>query len=475
LPARGYQLPLGAVILSREAQEKRIGEVGKWTLAAAFFFLPLNGLRQIAGVPIGDAFLALGIVLAVLLVVLRRRFPPIPRWLGLATVLFLGGFLVSAAFSPLDPAAIRELFPRGNDSAIAAFLKLLLSLAVLPVVVVALASRMAVIRLLATAWIAGVAVSCLLAVCDAYLGFRLEPFFAQDREAVEWWIGPTDPPRYPGFAAHPNSLGISAVLATPLLLASITDPRRLYVGFPVLLLFVWGVFLSGSRTAAVAFVLIVVAAFILIPRVRSVVFAPRLRQGAYQATLVLVFLLITFSGFGLELGSGGAGSGGAGSGGFAGPASLKRLGADDESANASDQERRELLETSFDLIAERPLTGSGFELIQSSHTVYLQPLVAGGVLALAGFVVAWLGFILTGVRLWRTAEEPARSFAIALTLSVGGYLIMGTFINGMLDRFLYLGPALVLALAVTLGKDRQSLAWTGRDQVESAPASRVRS
>lgn len=157
------------------------------------------------------------------------------------------------------------------------------------------------------------------------------------------------------------------------------------------------------------------------------------------------------------------------------PASLERLGGGDESAEASDLERRQLLETSFDLIAERPLTGSGFELIQSSHTIYLQPLVAGGLLALAGFVVAWLGFIRTGVRLWRSAPEPARSLAIALAISIGGYLVMGTLINGMLDRFLYLGPALLLALAAAVSDDYQGRTRTGRNQFESPAAARVRS
>ena len=138
-------------------------------------------------------------------------------------------------------------------------------------------------------------------------------------------------------------------------------------------------------------------------------------------------------------------------GGGPGFSAVGRLDSEDRSATASDFSRRQYLSTSLDLIAERPFTGNGFELLEVSHNIYLQPLLAGGVAAFLGFFLVMFSFLREAVRVVKAPSSPGRATALALVISLSVYFVTALVITNMADRFVYLGPALILAGSVAAG------------------------
>ena len=121
------------------------------------------------------------------------------------------------------------------------------------------------------------------------------------------------------------------------------------------------------------------------------------------------------------------------------------------SLSYSDNERRELLETTLDRIEQHPFTGDGFEYFLSTHDIYLQTWSSAGVIGLLGLALiilqtlrpTWLGL--------RGQDEdflrgPAASLALGLSAGYAGYLVAALFQNAVADRYIWLAPALVVCL-----------------------------
>ena len=91
-----------------------------------------------------------------------------------------------------------------------------------------------------------------------------------------------------------------------------------------------------------------------------------------------------------------------------------RLGAGDTSAAGSDFQRGADAQLALAQIGARPIQGVGFSVITDAHVIYLQVLAAGGVIAMASFLVVSLragrlGSARMGLALARRASLPPPS------------------------------------------------------------------
>lgn len=260
----------------------RIAYVGELVLLAAFLLTPLTTLRPATNVTFGDCFLAVAVAIAAVILVLRRRSPAVPKWVWIGTGLLL---LSIAAVEVFPPQSLDDLYatftgtPYG--SSLAAAMRLIVALVVVPVAVAIIVSRWSTIHLLVNAWIVGVSASCAVAVIDALFGFGLQASLANNPAEVTGFLG-LEPGRYVGLGVHPTSFSVTVMMVSPLVLSKMTDSRRVLLFSPLFLLLVFAVILSGSRGGLVAIALATVLTVAFNPAVRGAIFN---RQPRVLATL----------------------------------------------------------------------------------------------------------------------------------------------------------------------------------------------
>jgi hypothetical protein len=454
--------------------EAALSRAGLWVLAATFFFMPLNGVRPVSSLSYGDVFLLIALVIAAALVLVRRQFPAVPWWVWAGSVLLLASALLAEAFPPSSIAELQASFPETPDETpLVMVAKLLVGAAVLPVVAGTVIRGWDGVGTLVSAWIAGVAISCATAVSDAYIGTDIQLALAYDIDSVIGFFV-IDPARSIGLTVHSNTLSLTAVMVAPMVLSRMTGLRPILLYYPLFLLLFVAVLLSGARAGLVGIMLGTVLTLAFCPTVRKAVFSKDLR-----VWLVLIggFLLMVALVFGVSLkpssraaeyfapaASVEAEAGllasapvdalgtavlvaDAGDDG-ATPPTIGRFGAGNESAAESDGLRRQYLEDSLRLFAERPVPGYGFRWIESSHNIYLQLLLSGGVIALVGYLLFAFGYLRAGYRQWGEQADGAGDTARALTVSFALLLITGMVGNGIVDRYLYLPAALILAMSM---------------------------
>lgn len=429
--------------MDRDGFGATVAGIGKWVLAAAFLAAPLTTLRPAGGLTVGDILLALAMVLALVLVVSRRRLPAVPALLWAGGITLLVSIVVVQIFPPSSLEEFARAFkPPNYGSSFSPGIRLIVALIVIPVAVSFIINRWSTISLLVNAWVLGALISCAVAFLDAYLGLGIQTSLADNsREVARFFV--FEPPRYVGLAVHPNSLGITAVLASPLLLARMIDPRRVMVGIPLYLVLFFGVLLSGSRSALLGIILAGIVTVVLSPRVRGAIFSRDLRvnltlAAALVVTLVLVFVVPT-----QPQSEGGKG----GVTGIGGTSTLDRLDPGGVSAQQSDDIRWRYTKRSVEFILDRPVPGYGFQWIETSHNIYLQLLLSGGLLALIGFLLVVSGYLKVWMTLRSRIPEALEDIRLGLFISLLMFLAMGLVSPDLLDRYLYLPAALVLALA----------------------------
>jgi hypothetical protein len=458
--------------------EAGLSKVGLWVLAGAFFFMPLNGVRPVSGLSYGDVLLLVALGIAAVLVLVRRQFPAIPWWIWSGAALLLLSAVVASVFPPVSVAELEVSFPKTlNESPLVEVAKLLVGIALLPVVTGTIIRGWDGIGTLVSAWIAGVAISCAIVVSDAYIGTDIQLALAYDIESVIGFFV-IDPARSIGLTVHPNALSLTAVMAAPMVLSRMTGLRRILLYYPVLLLFFVAILLSGARAGLLGILIGSILTLALCATVRRALFSRNFRVwlvlvAGFALALAVVFgLSIKPSSGAAEyfatpsasvstklLASGPADPSGIGvmvadaiDDGASTPPTLGRFGSGDPSADRSDAARRQYLEDSVRYVIERPLTGYGFRWIEASHNIYLQLLLSGGILALIGYLLFAFGYLGTAYRKWSEPAQEADDTARALTVSFAMLLITGVVGNGIVDRYLYLPAALILAISMATAR-----------------------
>lgn len=435
---------------SSGAMPERASLAAKWVFAAAFLTAPLTTLRPVGSVTLGDLFLLPAFGLAFLAFVYRRSLPPVPKvvWAG-AGVLLLS-IAVTVLWPPASTVELAEAFdPAPYGSTLSGGMRLMIALIALPIAIALVVDRWSTISFLANAWIVGVSISCLVAVIDAFTGIGLQDVFANDPELLSIFQNGV-PPRYMGLSVHPTSFSVTAVMVLPVVLAKMTTKKSAVVLSPVVVLLLLGTVLSGSRVGILAMVVVAGIYVCVSPNLRKIIFGSGIWMLALAAAVAAVTVLIFLMGPPVD------------------PSNAEPQPPDSSStrfdpsiigSDTSSKERLQRLEDSVDFISERPFLGYGFEWIEASHSIYLQLLVSGGVLALIGFLLVMWGYAKSWLIARMKVPDKYRELMLGLAVSVVAFLMMGLAQTDLLDRYVYLPVGLIMA----------AYALALRDQTEAEP------
>lgn len=372
-----------------------------WTtelvMVTGMFFAPLNSLRAGGPVTAADLLFALGFVLLAP-TLLRRRMELSQLFVLSWVVMFVLGLLASAA-------AVNAGISFNH------LVRFMVAALVLPLAFMLWRPRQQLIVLMAAAYLAGAAISVCYA---ATLG--------------------AGSPRPFGLTTHPNFFGLTTVLGAalvPYLLQHFFRQLRWAVWLAGLIC-LYGVWISGSRAAFVALVMVVVVYTL---RESSVFMG--LSMAAAGTTLIVFLDKFGSSGnnaFGRILGGG--------------------------SAAGSDYQRQQAFDAAMERIQAHPILGNGFEHAMEAHSIYLQVTTSIGVIGLAAYVLLLVAMVLP---LLDTSRPNYRLAYPALT-----YALVGIFTNSFWDRFVWAVLALSLAGLVLDNHTRSHLVrrHTGPDHTD---------
>jgi len=408
---------------------------------AAVGFLALtvtwNGIRvggastsaasTVSGGAFGDATMVLAFAGVLAAVIARKRSVPMPRWLLLAGIGCALAELVTVIFPPssaiMQRSAITEAILAQQGGGIPGQIGALgvgpdtiilveyeLALILIPVMVATVGTTVRRCRLLLDLWTIGAVINGFAGVLDL-AGIPLGPSaVAQSRST--------------GLTIHPNYLALTCVIALPMALLWFGRSRRwnaaAVIGVASL---VGGVAASGSRAGFVAAGIAVVATVAAVPRLRRVL--PYILP---VAAMVLVCLLL-FTSLGHKL-----------------LVQARLVKSSAAQGSGSDQQRAMLASTAWSQIKVRPLSGVGWAVITGAHDIYLELLDAGGVIAFAAFL-AFLGGMIASVR--TALSGPLHDEAVVCGIGILAWLANGVFDNQIADKYLYLVPGLLFAMART--------------------------
>jgi O-antigen ligase len=380
-------------------------------------FIPWDGIRLGAG-SLVNAFLVLAFLATLVVLLVQRRPVPLPGWMLLAG----GGLLVSALLTIAFPAALRlkqasltELLQSagvpyllGQRSDLSNLVKWEIAWIVMPLILVINANSRERCRLLLDVFALAAAISAVVALLDV-AGFHLlasRPIVAN---------------RSSGLTIHPNYLAFESALAVPVTLLWIARGDRWTIGGLIASgALLGGVYSSGSRAAAVGAVLAVAITVVFVPRLR------RLSGLALPFVGIAVVALLAFTNAGTQI------------------LHKVRLDSGDPTTLASNTTRSEAAHTALAQFRDRPLEGVGFQVIEDAHNIYLQLLAAGGLITFLSFVV-YLGGL--GGAYVRARNGPLGDEATVIMASLVVWLVGGAFDNQLIDKFLYVMPGLLLAMA----------------------------
>lgn len=430
----GPALAVGAAILIAGAVTALFrvgtGEIALFFVGLLAFTITWNGIRVgaagggagtgVSGGAFGDLTMALAFAAVIAHVVIDKRPLPIPRWLFLAGVGLLVAGLLSAVFTPSVAVMEHTLVAQrtladqeggqgvaiGVASNMGELLKYELALAVIPVSLAVVGVTPKRARLLVDVWAAGAIVNGAEAVLDV-AGLHLGPTAASGGRSA-------------GLTIHPNYLALTCVLALPMALLWLGRSRKWsYAGGGGVLALVGGVAASGSRAGEVAALIAILATLFAVPRLRS-----QLRVALPLIGVALV-VIIMFTKTGSAI------------------LHQLRLGGSSDTSG-SNYQRSLVNHAAWAQFKARPLEGVGYGVLGGAHDIYLQILDAGGVIGLVSFLTL-IGGLAACLR--SALSGPLRDEAIVCAIAILAWLANGIFDNQLADKYLYLVPGLLLAIA----------------------------
>jgi len=298
--------------------------------------------------------------------------------------------------------------------------QLLIALIIVPILIALSITTLTRARLLINLWMAGAAVSCVVALLTQFAGLDLESTLTGHSYAFQSFHGAAG--RLSGLAVHPVQLGITAAMPVPVALRRMVTGRGTGRYGLLVALYSLAALVSGSRSAVIG----LLAAFIFI-------FAWEARARARLIAVAVVAGLVGYI-----------------SGGFDSVIALQRLFGDNASAAASsaasDTGRLSSYNEALNAFLARPLTGYGFQGLRGAHNVILEMLSSGGVLLLAGYTIVIGGALYLAWIVRPQLPPDLRGDALGLVGAIGVVLTVSMVENTSLDRYLYVPIALILGL-----------------------------
>jgi hypothetical protein len=402
-----------------DASNNSIDRLAYFAVCVSVLAITWNGLR-FAGGAVANAFLVPAFIMAAVRTVVLRKPILVPAWMLAAGIGFILAALLNLIFPP-SPSLLNDILVHYrtipqigqplvlvNRSDVLALIQFEIGVIVIPVLIASVASTVRRIERLIDVFVVGAAINAFVGMID-WAGFHISP--------IQVGAG-----RTAGLTVHPNYLALTCTIAIPLALLWIGRGgrwRTAGVGATGLLLA--GAYVSGSRAGAVTAVLGLIATLIVVPSLR-----PGLGFTLPVAGMVLVAIAF-----------------------FAGDQILHqiRLGSDvSTSVNTagSDTQRSQLADLAINQFETRPVQGVGFAVIADAHSIYLQLLAAGGVIAMLSFLT-YLGGLASAA--WEARAGPQRDIAAAISISILMWLINGAIDNQLGDKYLYVVPGLLVALS----------------------------
>jgi hypothetical protein len=387
-----------------------------------------NGIR-VGGGAFGNIFMVMAFGAMVAHAVLGRRSVPAPPTLLLAGLGFLLAALLSMIFPPafelgnrsdvqLSSQLIVPVFVT-HRSDLFALIQFELSFLIIPLVLIAAGSTPQRVRRLVDLWTVGVVVNAFVGLTDTLGIVHLAPYPLSSGT------------RSCGLTLHPNYLALGAAMAIPTAMIWFgRSPRWNLAALVSVTTLLGGAYASGSRAGAVAAVVAVGV---------TAVAVPRLRRGAVLAVPVvgmvaIVVLMFTSTGDHIlkqvRLGGGGAA---------------------DLTIQGSNFQRRQAADIAIAQFKARPLEGVGFSVIADAHSIYLELLAAGGLIALASFLT-FCGGLIAALRRALRGTQVAEATALGISILV--WLANGIVDNQLADKYLYAVPGLLFAMARVAGRAR---------------------
>ena len=393
-------------------------------VATFVLFVTWNGLR-LGGGAIANAFMALAFLAVIAQVIVTRRLPPLPPWLFLAGAGFVLAAMLNLIFPPdqglinqtllqartvFRPAATGYLTPRSDLATLAKFG---IALVLVPTLVASVATSVKRIDRLIDMLVISATVNAAVAIVD-FGGIPIAPTATRGGRSA-------------GLTIHPNYLALTCTIGLPLALLWMSRGGRWRIaGLVSAGLLLGGEYVSGSRAGAVSILLAIVLAVALLPSLR------RAFALVLPAVGMVLVALILFTNVGSKA------------------VDQVRLQGD-KTAAGSDTSRSKLASLAEKQFQARPLQGVGFGVIEDAHDIYLQLLAAGGVIAMAAFLV-FVGGLFGAA--WRRRAGPQHDAIAATSLAVVMWLANGVFDNQLADKYLYVVPGLLMAMSyLKIGKE----------------------
>jgi hypothetical protein len=419
-------------------------------LAACLLVLTIqwNGIR-VGGGAFGNVFLVMAFGGMVAHSLLGRRPISAPPTLMLAGLCFLLAAVLAMIFpagAALNDQANIQLSARlavpvylTHRSDVLALIEFELSFLAVPLVLIAAGSTPRRCRRLMDLWTCGALVNAFVGLTDTLGIVHLSPYALSSGT------------RSSALTVHPNYLALGASMAIPTAMVWLgRSPRWTVAGYVAVATLLGGVYASGSRAGAVAAVVAVAVTALAIPR---------LRRGMLLALPVLgmvgiVVLLFTSTGDHIlhQVRLGGS-------------------GATDLTIQGSNFQRHQAAHVGLAQFRAHPVAGVGFSVIADAHNIYLELLASGGIIALVAFLT-FGGGLLSAVRQGFGGSQ--RLEVVAGTISVLVWLVNGAADNQLADKYLYVVPGLLFAMARVARRAAQappepSSAWPPGVHVADAP------
>jgi O-antigen ligase len=410
--------------MRQQASGSTIDRLAYVAVGVSILAITWNGLR-FGGGAVANAFLVPAFGMVALRTMVLRKPIPLPPWLFAAGIGFALAAMVNLMFPPSsslmnDVLVHYRTIPQVGQplilvprSDVLALFQFEVGILVLPVLIASVATTPTRIGRLLDVFVWSAVVNAAIGVVD-WAGFHIAP--------IVYGTG-----RSAGLTVHPNYLALTCTIAIPLALLWIgRGGRWRTAGFTCTGLLLAGAYASGSRAGAVTAVLGVVATMIVIPRLRTGL--------GFTVPIVGLALLGLFY--------------------FAGDEILRQIRLTGDVGTAvntagSDTQRSQLAHLAIHQFESRPLQGVGFQVIADAHSIYLQVLAAGGVIGMLSFLT-YLGGLAASA--WRAMAGPQRDVAAAISVSISMWLINGVIDNQLGDKYLYVVPGLLIALAYVTGR-----------------------